>query len=636
MTRLTRVLSAAVVGATTVAVPVPDARAQALKQIPEIQTVSVARLALSGAVIDEHGGPVGGAMVTVAGQATTMTVSDERGRFSIEKLPPGNYVIRAHLSGFMASPRKVVQVGGSSNRHQLQMRRLGATIGTSGTSGEAAGAPGTVASRPILAAGFELPRAEAAAEAGEDHPHSEIAWRLRHLPRSILKDRAPGPVIADADADAPPAGSTFGRAVSPANAAASALFLDLPLTGEVNLLTTGSYGNELWSGEHLPRGVAYFSLGAPTPAGDWLVRGAMSQGDLESWVVAGAFTSRRAAMHTYEVGIAYSTQEYLGGNPAALAAVKDGSRNVGEIRATDRWAFTPQIVLEYGGRFAHHDYLERRGLLSPRVALSLEPLRGTRVTGTVAQRMVAPGAEEFLTSTVAGPWLPPERTFAPLNESESLRVERARSVDLLFEHDFEGAYVIGVRRFFQDVSDQLVTMFGLGMPEGQRSLGHYYVASAGALDADGWGVRVSSPTARRVRASVDYTWTRARWTGRGEHAALDRWAPAAVRPTHERIHDVTTSLETEIPETATRVYVVYKVNSAFTRAQGAAGEVGTDGRFDLQVHQALPFDVAGTRWEVLVGVRNLFRDVNDPASVYDELLVVRPPTRVMGGFLVRF
>ena len=147
---------------------------------------------------------------------------------------------------------------------------------------------------------------------------------------------------------------------------------------------------------------------------------------------------------------------------------------------------------------------------------------------------------------------------------------------------------------------------------------------------------MSSPTERRVRASVDYTWTRARWTGRGELAALDTWAPAAVRPTHERIHDVTTSLETEIPETATRIYVVYKVNSAFTRAQGAAGEVGTDGRFDLQVHQALPFDVAGTRWEVLVGVRNLFRDVNDPASVYDELLVVRPPTRVMGGFLVRF
>jgi len=54
------------------------------------------------------------------------------------------------------------------------------------------------------------------------------------------------------------------------------------------------------------------------------------------------------------------------------------------------------------------------------------------------------------------------------------------------------------------------------------------------------------------------------------------------------------------------------------------------------VNQALPFAVAGTQWEVLVGLRNLFRDPNDPASIYDELLVVRPPKRVIGGFLVKF
>jgi hypothetical protein len=42
------------------------------------------------------------------------------------------------------------------------------------------------------------------------------------------------------------------------------------------------------------------------------------------------------------------------------------------------------------------------------------------------------------------------------------------------------------------------------------------------------------------------------------------------------------------------------------------------------------------RWEVLVGMRNMFREPSDAASVYDELLVVRPPKRVVGGFLVRF
>jgi hypothetical protein len=56
----------------------------------------------------------------------------------------------------------------------------------------------------------------------------------------------------------------------------------------------------------------------------------------------------------------------------------------------------------------------------------------------------------------------------------------------------------------------------------------------------------------------------------------------------------------------------------------------------VQVNQALPFGLGGTKWEVLVGVRNLFRDPNDVTSVYDELLVVSPPKRVVGGFLVRF
>jgi hypothetical protein len=56
----------------------------------------------------------------------------------------------------------------------------------------------------------------------------------------------------------------------------------------------------------------------------------------------------------------------------------------------------------------------------------------------------------------------------------------------------------------------------------------------------------------------------------------------------------------------------------------------------VQVNQALPGSLAGTKWEVLFGVRNLFRDPAQAGSIYDELLVVRPPTRVVGGVLVRF
>ena len=119
----------------------------------------------------------------------------------------------------------------------------------------------------------------------------------------------------------------------------------------------------------MPRGVAYLSLGAKAPGGEWTMRAAMSEGELSSWIVAGAFESRPGP-HSYDFGVSYSTQEYQGRNPVALAAVTDGSRNVGEIYGVGRWAVAPWVEFEYGGRYAHYDYLEERGFLSPRASLS--------------------------------------------------------------------------------------------------------------------------------------------------------------------------------------------------------------------------------------------------------------------------
>jgi hypothetical protein len=640
MGRLIRVLSAAFVGvAATAAWPTASLAQPSAERTsaPVLQTVRLERMAgaITGIVSDERGRPLSGAMVSVNGATLEITVSDERGWFSLDKLPDGEYMLRAQMKGFIASPRQVVYVGPSKSagHHRLQLRRLDGSVGTAGTPTE------PIRSRPIVAAGFELPKAEtepAATADGTavDHPHTDVAWRLRHIKRSILKDSATTVVLAGNNPDFE-TGSVFGRAMHSATALAGALFSDIPFTGEVNLLTTGAFGPDLWSGTALPRGIAYFSLGAPTPAGDWMMRAGMSEGDLSSWNIAGSFVSRRDPVHTYNVGLTYSTQEYLGGNPAALVAVKDGSRNVGEVYGFDRWVLSPGFAIEYGARYARHDYLEERGLLSPKLGLTLEPVKGTRITTVLAQRKVAPGAEEFLSPGTGGPWLPPERTFAPLRDGDPLRVENARYLDVMVEHEFEDSYVIGVRRFFQEVDNQLVTLFGLSLSDEPRSVGHYYVASAGSVDAQGWGLRLGTPPDRRVRASVDYSVTRTRWIDRAETSTITRWAPGAIRPDSEDIHDVTASFETDITETATRVSVLYKFNTAFTRTTPHT-PAGMEGRFDLQVNQALPIAVAGTRWEVLLGVRNLFRDPRDPASVYDELLVVRPPKRVIGGFLVRF
>ena len=42
------------------------------------------------------------------------------------------------------------------------------------------------------------------------------------------------------------------------------------------------------------------------------------------------------------------------------------------------------------------------------------------------------------------------------------------------------------------------------------------------------------------------------------------------------------------------------------------------------------------RWEMLVAVRNFFRDGSFDSSVFDELLVTQPPKRIVGGLTVRF
>jgi hypothetical protein len=610
-----------------------DALAQTANAVPVVnrQAMTATRGRVSGSVSDERGGPLPGAMVSMLGVTMATTTADEAGHFTLEALPVGEYILRAHMTGFAASPRQLVRVGVAPSVHRLQLRRLDGPVATAGKT--------PVEARPIVAAGFGLPAGPqpdaANADESADHPHNETAWRLRHIQRSILKDRSNSVILTDTEPPAP-APASFARAFNVGPFAS--LVNSLPFSGEVNLLTTGAAGpGDLFNAFGLPRGVAYLALGAHTTGGAWSMRAAMSEGELSSWIVAGEFKSRPSP-HSYDFGVSYSTQEYQGRNPVALAAVTEGSRNVGEIYGTGRWRVTPRIGFEYGGRYAHYDYLEDRGLFSPRLSVTVEPLRALRVRATVAQRQLAPGAEEFLSPRAAGPWLPPERTFAPLSGpggADVFRTERARSFDVAIEREFDGAYIFGVRRFYQTVDDQLVTLFGLNIPQGPRSVGHYYVASAGAADAEGWAVRVSSLATGRIRGSLEYSRTTAHWLSRGDIAAIIPWAPAAVRDANDELHDITTSIETDIPETSTRVFVLYKLNTGYTRG-GDTLMPSLDGRFDVQVNQALPVTLAGTKWEVLFGLRNLFRDPGEAGSVYDELLVVRPPTRVVGGVLVKF
>ena len=139
-----------------------------------------------------------------------------------------------------------------------------------------------------------------------------------------------------------------------------------------------------------------------------------------------------------------------------------------------------------------------------------------------------------------------------------------------------------------------------------------------------------------MRASVDYSVTQAHWLSHGDVSDLAERArrhDSAGGRGSARRHDV---VRDRHPRNRDARVPPLQDQHGFSRTNTVLQRPGLDARFDVQVNQALPFAFAGTRWEILVGLRNLFRDPSDPASVYDELLVVRPPKRVVGGFLVRF
>src|SRR5688500_16736382 len=577
---------------------------------------------IEGKVTDELGKPLDGAVVSALGGTTAFAVSDKFGQYTLKQLPPGPYLLRAHLAGFLAARSTMVNVRpASKSASSFRLRREESTNAPRITEAAVAAigaAPGDTAAKP------------------DDRSETELGWRLRHLKRGVLRNAAYGVPMRDDDWFITDSFEFIGRAFGTSAKATKALFSDLSLGGQVNLLTTGAFDNPLQLLQlERTNGVAFFSVGAPVGThGDWTVRAAMNQSDLSSWMLAGNYVVKAQVPHRYRFGMSYSLQRYEGGNTAALMAVADTARNVGAVFAYDEWQISPYISLGYGANYAQYDYLRGPGLFSPRISTTFSPSKAWRLRASASRDVSAPGAEEFLPPSSAE-YLPPQRTFSPISNA-GLRTQARRNYELGLERVLNGA-ALAVRVFDQRINDQTVTVFGLRR-DTPSSLGHYYVGAAGDATARGVGFTLTHALASNIRGSIDYSIASAHRTAVSapvEYAVLSRWVPSAVRAS-ERIHDVTTSLETEIPYSATRVVVLYKLNDAFA----AADRVDTPGfgaRFDVRVTQALPFmNFRTSQWEMLVGVRNLFHESLENASIYDELLVVRPPKRLIGGLTVKF
>jgi hypothetical protein len=612
---------------------------------PVVRTSQTAG-AIIGTVKDDHGQAIANAVVSAVGATTAIAVTDKSGHFEFGPLAPGDYLLRAHLAGYVAPRGLTVRVNGSG-------QATSAITLSRGTS-----------SAPILAAGLvgALPSSGTAPSdapvAGADDSdantttasdnHGETAWRIRHARRSVLKDvTIPVELLTD-DGDRQSGSGfvpveVFGKVVgSPAHVATS-LLSESSLSGQVNLLTTGSFDSpqDLFSTDMLSRNIAYVRVGAPVGTdGNWTARGAVNQADISSWIVAGSYTTRSpAARHQYEIGLSYSTQRYDGGNLLTLRDVSENTRNVGRVYAYDSFKLTPIVAVAYGAAYGRYDYLKDRGLVSPRVEVTLTPLDRWRITSSASRRALAPGAEEFLPPGDTGIWLPPQRTFSSLNPRGGFYAEETTETDVAIERDF-GASTVSARAFRQHVDNQLITVFGAELPgQPAAKVGHYEVGNLGDADATGCSVALRTVIANRLRGSVEYTTSSAGIVPTRHLGYLLLVAPSMVHPMQERLHDVATSLETEVPETATRVLVLFRVGNGFARPAGTpeAAFPGVDSRFDVQVRQSLPFmNFSNAKWEMLLAVRNFFRESGSEQSVLDERVSVRPPKRVVGGVTLRF
>jgi hypothetical protein len=592
---------------------------------PETQLAAATMGTIAGVVLDESGQPLNGVVISATGGTTSFAVTDEAGQFTLRALIPGPYLVRAHRDGYLTARSTIVNVRPSVRvASTLTLRREGS------------------ADEPrLMTAGVDVLGASAAAPDETVRDESETAWRLRHLRRSILKDSVLAAEIPEETDSWFLAESLqfLGRAVESSARMAGSLFAHSPLEGQVNLLTTGAFDapGDLLQLERT-RAVAFFAVGAPVGEhGDWTVKAALNQGDLSSWMVTGNYATHAPARHRYEVGMSYGMHRYEGGNAAALAAMPDNARNVGTVYAHDEWKLSNLLTLGYGANYAHYDYLATPAHLSPRVSATFHPTSQTRIRGLAARQVSAPGAEEFLPPARAH-ILPPQRTFSPLTR-DGFAAQDVRHYEVAIERVFDGA-TIALRAFDQRIDNQLVTVFGLrSAEEPPADLGHYFVGSAGDLDVRGWGIAFTHALSSHLRGTIDYSLAHANWTDTqsADRARLARNVASALRSGTEHLHDLTSSVETEFPQSATRLFVLYKINTAFSRGSGLESRPGLAGRWDVQISQRLPFmNFTTAEWEMLIAVRNLFRELPSEMSVYDELLVAGPPKRLLGGITVRF
>ncbi len=209
-------------------------------------------VSIEGVVVDERGTPLPRVRVRALGPGSTVNSTDSNGFFRLTSLPPGRYVVRAYAAGYTAamSSRINIERGVTPSLRLTLLRE----------SEPAAEQPTEATGRAGCWSGIERQRAtswtillsrrrqtrsmSAILPATRQDDAGETAWRMRHLKRTPLKDVDGAWREVTTDTFTPGSATALQRAVATSAHLASSLF-DLSLTGQVNLLTSGTFDSPL-------------------------------------------------------------------------------------------------------------------------------------------------------------------------------------------------------------------------------------------------------------------------------------------------------------------------------------------------------------------------------------------------------
>ena len=565
---------------------------------PEEPKLSDVASSLTGQVSDEQGQPLVGALVSVFGQSVAggalIAITNKEGRFNVANIPPGLYRLRAYLSGFSPSAYAKVLIHGGVVGATSVLMKLTALEGSENSL--------DVTERTI----------------------GELKWLVSHEDRNILKSKEAGFLI---DLEKRTQDVSVWQD------------FQMPFIGETGFMSSVDSRSLQFIpgiGNGLDASMAFASVQVPTTTSNyWLVGAQVLDASLPSWVGHVEYVNRDLLRdHRLVAGMAYgnSLNGMMEGFQPQIGAVTNGGVSAtsmtewfGRAFASDHFTIG-RLDVEAGLDFQYLGYLDSSSYLSPtfRLSYALDKNRKTMMHGDLDYQVLAPGSADIAILSQMG-----HSDFAGIGQGpQTIKAERAMRYQLALERHVGRQASVEVKVFQERASDQLVkTYLDANAAVGTR---RFAVTNQGDFLTRGVGLWISQRFAG-MEGTVGYTY--------GIGRALSTSHQMTKTRLNDDIHDLTTTVVTEIARTSTRLQAAYRLFShpSFFRRQEYVGHNTVDSRFNLQVVQVLPFiGWNGTRWEVMVALRNLFYDDFAGTPFLDEIAIIDAPKRVLGGVTIHF